>query len=65
MPKREPLEPWEQQLINEGEALKQMGRMVGGTKRTQKRPPTCIVATVHHRDKAALHVGYAPDRVHG
>ena len=56
------MENWEKELIREADAIRHMKDMTGGTHRTQKRPIKAIPATVHHRDRAATHVGFAKDR---
>ena len=72
MAKREKMEAWEEQLIREGNAIQTMhkhhGRPVAFARRLAgvKSPfRKSQVATVNKRDKAAMHVGFAPDRIHG
>ena len=72
MARRENMAEWETQLIREGDALSKMNRLVGPPATRGKRligirikQKTTQVATVHNRDKAAMHVGFAPDRIWG
>lgn len=66
------MEAWEEQLAREGAAISQMHKHLGrpatrgariiGTRLNRK---VTQVATVQRRDAAALHVGFAPDRIYG
>lgn len=72
MPRKEKLEDWELQLIREADARKRMhemlgepstrGRKIAGARRNDRKT---AVATVVNRDKAAVHVGFAKDRIYG
>jgi len=66
------LEPWEEKLVREADAIRIMrmngmgpevrGKRIAGSRLTFKKTQ---VATVGNRDKAAVHVGFAPDRIYG
>lgn len=64
------LEPWEEKLAAEGEAIRRMkdaGPTIQGKRivRTRLNHKKTTVATVSNRDRAAVHVGFAPDRIYG
>lgn len=72
MAKRQKMEAWEEQLINEAAAISTFHRVVGmpsvmGKKISQTRhnDRKTQVATVRNRDNAACHMGFAPDRKWG
>ncbi len=59
------MEPWEEELLRQAEAIRKMNSFVGQKPRTFKRVPRAVVATLSMRDKAATHVGFAKDRPYG